>query len=318
MNIILNRNAHSTARRFRQIAGGFFAVLLPMLCTAIGEAASFQNATITFVHRARSFKPGEVILLKARSSHPLKSMQVEMFEREFPAFGDEGGLTWTSLIGIDLETRPGRYEIELKGVGMKGNSVVSRKVVGVTARIFPTRKLAVDERYVTPPADALIRTEEESKRVNAIFDSVTPEKFWRGSFLIPVPGKVISAFGKRNVYNGQPRSPHTGVDFRGSVGTSIRSPNAGRVVLAANLYYSGNTIIVDHGLGLYSYLGHMSKFSVKEGDRVEAGDIIGKVGATGRATGPHLHWTVRLMTTRVDPLSLVSILGSSNRSKVRP
>jgi murein DD-endopeptidase MepM/ murein hydrolase activator NlpD len=122
---------------------------------------------------------------------------------------------------------------------------------------------------------------------------------------------VISAFGKRTVYNGQPRSPHTGVDFRGAVGTPIRSPNAGRVVLAENIYYSGNTVILDHGLGLYSYFGHMSAFSVKSGDHVETGAIIGKVGATGRATGPHLHWTVRLIMARVDPLSLVKILSNS-------
>jgi murein DD-endopeptidase MepM/ murein hydrolase activator NlpD len=194
---------------------------------------------------------------------------------------------------------------------MDGSSVAARKSINVIAKKFPSRSLSVDEKYVTPPAEVLARIDEEREKVNAIFASVTPEKFWIGLFRIPVPGKVISAFGKRNIYNGKPRSPHSGADFKGAAGTPIRAPNAARVVLAEDLYYSGNTLILDHGLGLYSYLAHLSEFSVKKGDQVEPGDLIGKVGATGRVTGPHLHWTVRLIMARVDPLSLVNILGRS-------
>ena len=127
---------------------------------------------------------------------------------------------------------------------------------------------------------------------------------------VPVPGEVISAFGKRSVYNGQPRSPHRGADFRGATGTPIRAPNAGKVVLASDLYYTGNTVILDHGLGLYSYFGHMSAISVEEGALVQTGEIVGKVGATGLVTGPHLHWTVCLVGVRIDPLSLVDILAN--------
>lgn len=288
--------------------GEFIVVLTLLLCAPARAAERVPDAPITFVHKERSLQPGEVVLLEARSSRPLKYLRAEAFDREFPAAGEKGGLAWTGLVGIDLDTKPGRYGMVLRGADMDGKIVAARKTLTIAARKFPTRELTVDEKYVTPPPDVLIRIEKERARVDAIFASVTPEKLWRGPFRVPVPGEVISAFGKRNVYNGQLRSPHTGADFRGAVGTPIQSPNAGRVVLAANLYYSGNTILLDHGLGLYSYFGHMSAFSVKEGDQVATGDIIGKVGATGRVTGPHLHWTVRLIGTRVDPQSLVSIL----------
>jgi murein DD-endopeptidase MepM/ murein hydrolase activator NlpD len=154
----------------------------------------------------------------------------------------------------------------------------------------------------------LARIQKESETVRAIFDVVSSERYWAGPFGLPVPGPPISEFGKRSVYNGQPRSPHAGTDFAGATGTPVKAPNAGRVVLAASLYYSGNTIILDHGQGLYSYFGHLSAFSAREGDMVAAGDVVGRVGATGLVTGPHLHWSVRLAGTRVDPLSLVDVL----------
>jgi murein DD-endopeptidase MepM/ murein hydrolase activator NlpD len=309
MHIALNRNAHIKSKYSKRLARSFSVALLFLLFISNVRSSSAQPGMITFVHKERALKPGEVIVLKARSSRQLKTLRIEAFDREFTAYNEGAGRTWSGLIGIDLETKPGRYSVKLTGADADGKSVTSRGILWIYAKSFPTRRLVVDEKYVTPSKEALVRIEDENKRVQSIFASVTPEKLWNGPFRAPVPGEVISVFGKRNYYNGQPRNPHTGVDFRGDTGTPIRSPNSGRVVLAADLYYSGNTVIIDHGLGLYSYLGHMSKSAVKEGDRVETGDIIGRVGATGRVTGPHLHWTVRLSTARVDPLSLIKILS---------
>jgi murein DD-endopeptidase MepM/ murein hydrolase activator NlpD len=283
-----------------------FSILWPALMLA-----EKQDAGIRFIHRERSLQPGEVVLIQAESSRPLRRMAIAAFGREFPTFIEDHGLKGTGLLGIDLDTMPGVYPIELKGMDFSGGTIISEDTLTVAGKNFPTRRLTVEGKYVSPPAELLSRIEEERKKVNAIFDSISPERFWRGSFSLPVPGIVLSAFGKRSVYNGQPRSPHTGVDFRGPTGTPVRTPNAGRVMLAANLYYSGNTVIIDHGLGLYSYFGHMSSLSVKEGDPVRIRDVIGKIGATGVVTGPHLHWTVRLARTRVDPLSLVAVLGNS-------
>jgi murein DD-endopeptidase MepM/ murein hydrolase activator NlpD len=273
------------------------------------ETDGSQDEPLSLTHKQRSLQPGEVILFESESSRPLKQMLLKAFSREFPAFSEDGGLNWTALVGIDLDTKPGRYAVELFGIDRDGKNLAGSSVLTVAAKKFPTRRLTVEEKYVSPPADVLVRIKAERERVNGIFAATAHERLWQGPFLLPVPGSVISAFGKRSVYNGRPRSPHAGVDFRGAAGTPIQAPNAGIVVLAANLYYSGNTVILDHGLGLYSYLGHMSNFSVREGDRVKTGDIVGKVGATGVVTGPHLHWTVRLITSRIDPLSLVYLFG---------
>ena len=286
----------------------FFVAALFLLFAPAARTANTGDVRITFVHWQRSLQPGEVVFIEARSSQPLKSMQVEAFKRKFPAFGEPNGMAWAALVGIDLGTAAGRHGMVLRGAGMDGKDVTATGSLLVKSKSFPSRRLMVEEKYVIPPANEMSRIEDESKRVNAIFGAITPAKIWNGSFRAPVPGSAISAFGKRNVYNGEPRNPHSGVDFRGASGTPIRAPNAGRVALASSLYFSGNTIILDHGLGLYSYLAHLSEFSVREGDLVEGGDIIGKVGATGRVTGPHLHWTVRLATALVDPLSLIGIL----------
>ncbi|MBN1566701.1 MAG: peptidoglycan DD-metalloendopeptidase family protein [Acidobacteria bacterium] len=309
MNNKFQRKSSSARRRCFYLAGSFaVALFLPPFSSA-GRADDAKSAEITLVHKERSLQPGEAVLVEMQSSQPLQNLHVEAFGRQFPAFPENGKMVWTGILGIDLEIKPGRYAMTVKGAASDGSSVTARKYLQIIGKKFPARHLSVDEKFVSPGKKALARIEAERKKVNAIFASVTPEKIWSGRFEPPVPGKVISEFGKRSIYNGKPRSPHSGVDLKGATGTPIRAPNAARVVLAEDLYYSGNTIILDHGLGLFSYLAHLSEYLVKEGDRVKPGDLIGKVGATGRVTGPHLHWTVRLIGTRVDPLSLIEILG---------
>jgi murein DD-endopeptidase MepM/ murein hydrolase activator NlpD len=118
-----------------------------------------------------------------------------------------------------------------------------------------------------------------------------------------------SAFGTRSIFNGLPRTAHGGADFLSAAGTPVHAPNAGQVVLARDLYFSGNTVIIDHGAGLFSMLAHLSTIDVREGDRAANDQVVGRVGATGRVTGPHLHWAVRVANARVDPLSLLALLG---------
>jgi murein DD-endopeptidase MepM/ murein hydrolase activator NlpD len=131
------------------------------------------------------------------------------------------------------------------------------------------------------------------------------DRLWQGAFRLPVDVDPAPNFGQRRILNGQPRSPHAGVDFGARRGAPVVAPARGRVVLAEPLFFSGRTVILDHGLGLFSLYGHLSTLSVKVGQRVETGTPLGAVGATGRATGPHLHWAVRLGGARVDPLALV-------------
>jgi len=264
---------------------------------------------MTVTHRARSLQPGEVVMLTIDSTRPLHEVRVSAFGRSFPCFETADPLKWSGLVGIDLDTKPDQYVVGITGLDADGKAVTVDYPMTVTPKKFATRTLTVDERYVSPPREALARIQRESERVRTIFDAVSPERHWSGPFILPVPGRPISEFGKRSVYNGQPRSPHAGTDFAGATGTPVKAPSAGRVVLATHLYYSGNTIILDHGRGLYSYFGHLSAFLAHEGDTVAAGDVVGRVGATGLVTGPHVHWSVRLVGTRVDPLSLVDVLA---------
>jgi murein DD-endopeptidase MepM/ murein hydrolase activator NlpD len=248
-------------------------------------------------------------------SQAAASLTADIFGKQFPLYrGDKPGL-WEGLIGIDLDTEPGEYVVRIQGTESAGESIFLEHHLEIRAKTFDTRRLRVDEKYVNPPAEVLDRIRRESETVRKIFSDLSPERLWRGTFRRPVPGAVISTFGKRSILNDQPRSPHTGIDLRGATGTPIKAPNRGRVVLAADLYYSGKTVIMDHGLGLFSYFAHLSRLSVREGDIVPGGTVIGAVGATGRVSGPHLHWTVRLLDTRIDPLSLMSAVAQPGARK---
>ena len=171
---------------------------------------------------------------------------------------------------------------------------------------FVTESLAVAPNFVEPNPEQLARAEEETQRLRAIFAVVVPEKLWRGRFRIPLDGvKNGGNFGRRRVLNGQPGSPHSGVDFPAPEGTPVHAAQRGRVALAEPLYFSGNTVVLDHGLGVYTFYGHLSEIAVKPGDMVEAGALLGQVGATGRVTGPHLHWGLTVNRARVNALQIV-------------
>jgi murein DD-endopeptidase MepM/ murein hydrolase activator NlpD len=137
-------------------------------------------------------------------------------------------------------------------------------------------------------------------------------------FIRPVPHRANSRFGTRSVFNGEPRVPHGGTDFLSPVGTPVKAPNAGRVVVARDLFFTGNTVIVDHGFGTFSMLAHLSRIDVAEGESVARGRIVGLVGATGRVTGPHLHWSLRVAGARVDPLSALALLGADAAGRGQP
>ena len=203
------------------------------------------------------------------------------------------GQTWKELIGIDLATKPGDYRIS------------PTSILRVMPKQFPVRRLTVAPDFVTPPPDALAQIAEDNKKTAAIWRRVTPRK-WSGAFILPVDDQATSSFGTRSVFNGQPRSPHTGTDFLSPAGRPIRAANHGTVVLAEPLYFTGNTVIIDYGDGLYSLFAHLSELRARQGDSVQPETIVGLVGATGRVTGPHLHWGVRLQGAHVDGLSLVA------------
>jgi murein DD-endopeptidase MepM/ murein hydrolase activator NlpD len=227
------------------------------------------------------------------------------FERVVP-LGAAGDGTWEGLLGADVVQKAGSYPVTVTATRPDGGRESAQATVNVTARKFGTRALRVNEGFVEPPPEDARRIVSDAERLNVIFGSVS-ERRWQRAFRAPVAGEATSNFGTRSFFNGQPRAPHAGIDYRGAVGTPIVAPNAGRVVLADDLFFTGNTVVVDHGLGLFTLLAHMSRMDVKVGDDVTTGSPVGLVGKTGRVTGPHLHWSVRLGAARVDPALVLQL-----------
>ena len=284
-------------------------VLLAVVeCTA-------QELTLEVTHRARSVQPGEVVVMEVRPSEPPLSVRATAFGSPIGFYQDESDGVWRGLIGIDLDARPDDYGVAILATSGQGVTVRATYTLTVAAKEFPTRHLTVAPNFVNPPPDVFERIQREAALQSEIFATSSPNRQWAGGFVRPVTGEASSSFGRRSVYNGEPRSPHSGTDFRSGEGTPIKAPSAGTVVLAGELYFSGNVVILDHGWGLYSYFAHLSAIDVVEGDVVEQTQVVGSVGATGRVTGPHLHWTVRLNNARVDPLALMTLFPADAEFK---
>jgi len=271
-----------------------------------GRGAESQATAdgIEITAKARAMQPGELVVLSIALPQHAERVTVRAFDRDALAFAD-GDRQWRALVGIDLDVKPGTYPVTVGAGGLQ-----ARYDLVVTPHKFPTRRLTVDDAFVTPPPQEEARIAREAQLLADTWTRPAAEKLWGDHFARPVPGVANSAFGSRSIFNGKARTPHGGADFMSPSGTPIHAPNAGRVVVARNLYYSGNTVVIDHGLGLFSTLAHMSAIDVHEGDRVTADQIVGRVGATGRVTGAHLHWAIRAAGARVDPLAVLALLGN--------
>ena len=278
------------------------------LLLAVAPAAAAEDLSLDVSHRARALHPGEVVVLEVRVSERGATPRATALGKSIRMFPAEDGRLWRGLVGIDLTVEPGSVPVTVQVTAAGGAEAGEVYELAVQPKQFPTRRLRVAPRYVDPPPDVLARIQREAREVAAIFEVSSAERLWRGGFRKPVPGSSTSSFGRRSVFNGQPRNPHSGTDFRSGAGTPVRAPNAGRVVLTGDQYFSGNVVILDHGWGLYSYFAHLSSIAVAEGDLVARGEVVGEVGATGRVTGAHLHWTLRLNEARVDPLALLELL----------
>ncbi|MFQ5877845.1 MAG: M23 family metallopeptidase [Acidobacteriota bacterium] len=218
------------------------------------------------------------------------------------------GPRWVAFAGADLTVEPGirRLEVEAKGVDgrLRKRSIDLR----VEPREYPTERLTVEHDYVEPPPELAERIGRETAALKALWKRSTPRTLFDGRVKRPLGGIDGRNFGRRRIFNGQPRSPHSGTDLSAPAGTPVGSAASGRVVLAEEHYFSGKLVVVDHGGGVYTIYAHLSSIDVAQGDLVKAGSPIGRVGDTGRVTGPHLHWGARVGGARVNPSSLLELL----------
>jgi murein DD-endopeptidase MepM/ murein hydrolase activator NlpD len=295
---------------------GRWAALMVGLSLAGFAATGDAGEPVAVTVAARASQPGELLVLTLTPNSEADSISVRAFNRDVSAFQVDAS-TWRALVGIDLATIPGRYRIVVTSRAA-GRTSRGEAAVVVTAHGFPTRRLQVEPAFVNPPEEVQERIAREAQDLERVWTESSRDRFWSGPFVPPVPGPANSAFGSRSVFNGQPRSPHTGGDFLSPAGTPVEAPNAGRIAMARELYFTGNVVVIDHGMGLFSLLAHLSTIDVHEGEKVAAGQQVGRVGATGRVTGPHLHWAVRVGGARVDPLSLLAALGRDANPSVVP
>ncbi len=259
---------------------------------------------------------GALLLAQIRSEKPLGAVSGRWNDREVPFWGESerehapsSVYARQALLGVDLEKAAGKYEFTVTGQLQGGEPVSCRAMVEVKEGHFATENLTVKKQFVEPNPEQEARAAAETKRLREIYDRVTPERLWDGPFRVPLDGEFKgSNFGKRRVLNGHPGTPHGGVDFPAPTGTPVHAAQKGRVVLAEELFFSGNSVIVDHGLGVYTFYCHFSEIDSKVGDEVVAGTVLGKVGATGRVTGPHLHWGLTVQRARVNALDVLSVL----------
>jgi len=275
----------------------FFLVLL---------LASAARAEPKLSVEYRALRPGEVLLVTVEGQDPRSAPEASFLGRKLDFFPAASTGTWLAFAALDLEVAAGPAKLEAVLRAPSGRIVRKTETLAVEPGKFPVQELTVQQKYVTPPKSDGERAEGEASKLHQFFTRGEEKRLFEGRFVSPIPNAPAARFGERRIFNGQPRAPHSGMDLRAKKGTPVHAPAAGRVVLADSLFFQGNTVVLDHGLGLTTLYAHLSRIMVKPGDMVKKGQVIGKVGATGRVTGPHLHWALKLKTSRVDPFSLMS------------
>jgi murein DD-endopeptidase MepM/ murein hydrolase activator NlpD len=215
---------------------------------------------------------------------------------------------YCGLVAIPISSPPQKAFIELQWTDFRGRHR-ARVAVHIVAGNYKKEALRVAPRHVAPSPQNLKRIKKEKNEILRIYASSSNTRLWYGSFNRPLSGDITSTFGTQRLFNGRLQSYHRGTDFRARTGTPVYASNFGVVRLAKNLFYSGNIVIVDHGKGIFTNYAHLSKIQVSEGRRVTGGEQIGLSGATGRVSGPHLHWGVKINGVYVDPLQFLTVMS---------
>jgi len=268
----------------------------------VGPALAAVKVTVT----PSVVRQGDVALIVVTGAAGAPDMDGSVAGRPLFFFPYADG--YAALIGIDLEARPGKTPWRIGFVDRGGVARKSAGAITVKARKFPVQRLSLPASMVDLSPENERRAEAEAARLRTLFDTISSERLWRGRFTEPVAstGKA-EGFGSRRIINGKPRSPHAGADFAAPAGTPVVASNRGRVALLVEFFFGGRLVALDHGQGLYTLYMHLDRVNVAEGALVERGSIIGVVGSTGRATGPHLHWSAELRHARIDPEVLLRL-----------
>lgn len=204
--------------------------------------------------------------------------------------------SWFAVVGIPLTAATGPRQVAVRD-GSDGRTITFQ----IGPKQYASQSLKVRPAQVNLSAPDLARSDAEHLRMDRVLSEWTNREPSKLQFAPPVPGIRSSSFGLRRVFNGESRNPHSGMDIAAAAGTPVHVPAAGKVVDIGDYFFTGNTVLIDHGRGLITLYCHLSAVDVQIGQQVEAGTVLGEVGMTGRATGPHLHWAISLNRVWVDP-----------------
>jgi len=287
------------------------AIMVSTLWLLVGVPFAWPAAQLLEGEPIEVFQ-GEIVELKL-SGTGLTPVEAQLGKNKIRFYPAEDK-NYAALVGIDLETKPGMVKVVVKGAtkaGIIGDVQIS---VRVKTKSFQQESFSVAPQFDDLGPDLLERIRQEQQQLDRVFATFTPEQMWERPFIAPVSSDITSPFGYRRIINGTPRAPHTGVDLRAPLGTQVLAANHGRIALTGDFFFSGKSVVLDHGGGLYTMYFHLSELKVDEGAEVSKGDVIGLSGMTGRVTGPHLHWGARINGARVDPFQLIEKLRERDQS----
>jgi murein DD-endopeptidase MepM/ murein hydrolase activator NlpD len=279
---------------------------LSLLSLLVGHAFARPGAKATVTQPTEVFQ-GDIVAIKIPGAG-LAAVEGRMGKATVPFHRSANGY-YTALVGADLEAKPGVMTLTVKGTTTSGTEHNSQVTLRIKPKSFKKESFSVASEFDQLSPETLERIRHDQEQFSSAFMRSTPERLWEGAFVLPISSEVTSPFGYRRVINGTPRAPHTGVDLKAALGTAVIAPNHGRVILVGDFFFSGQSVVLDHGGGLYTVYFHLAEYKVEMGVPVRKGDVIGLSGMSGRVTGPHLHWGARINGARVDPFELLNKLG---------
>jgi murein DD-endopeptidase MepM/ murein hydrolase activator NlpD len=301
----MTRAAESRKCFLRILLCAFFAALL--FCATETQAHSQSDSGWRVEWEPQQLVNGSPVLFRITAATRLNSLRGTWSDRELSFRFSQACNCWYAIAGINLNSRAGKYPLHLQGSGKDNVNIVFASDVLVSEKRYPTTSVSVAPEYVQPPQDVLARIAEEEALKKRVFSQMSQEASWSGRFAPPAETGVSGKFGKTRMLNGVKKSQHQGLDYHAAIGTTVRASNRGTIILARNLYFEGNCVVLDHGQGLLTFYMHFSEIKVKEGDKVERGQVLGSSGNTGRVTGPHLHFAVRWQGVYLDPEILLKL-----------
>lgn len=273
----------------------------------IKESSSSQSVSLPIQFSLSSVEviDGSVLWVNVKTESGVKASDlIGKFETtEFKFYPMKGDLQYQALLGIPFNHKPGQAEVKIQ---YQLGDVRTNLSLPFTIKDgnYPSEEIKVSTKHVHPNKKDSERIKNENSEIAKIYQHSQSEKFWEGPFHLPLQSQPTSYYGTKRVYNGDLQSFHSGLDLKAAEGTPVSAAASGKVVFAKNLFLTGNTVLIDHGFGVFTVYAHLSKIKVKRGRKILVGNLLGLSGHTGRVNGPHLHWGVVIHRVKVNPLEM--------------